>query len=84
MQSETDAKINKIVGFFMNNRNAKYSISFISYESEDALNIPIYSTGEMLNVVTNVNYQTQYPFFDFEQFKGLTVTMQKPLYISIK
>jgi hypothetical protein len=83
LRPETEFKINKIVDFLKSNNKAQYTISFSLQESENVLNVPIYSYGEILNIVMNVNNEIGNSFFDFDQFKNLTATIDKPLYISI-
>lgn len=84
LRAETEFKINAIIDFLKSNKKVEYTKSFNPEDSRNELNFSIYSTGEMLEIVTNVNLYINYPFFDFNQFKNLNVTMEKPLYISIK
>lgn len=82
--SETDTKINTIVDFLRGNKEAEYSIKLSSSLSENSITVSVFSYGEMLNIVTNVNLQVRYPFFKFDDFVELSVELEKPIHLQIQ
>ncbi len=84
LNTDIDTKINAIVDFLKNTKKADYSITSPSILSENSISIPVYSTGEMLSIITTVNYKIMYKFFEFNDFEKLNIEPAKPIHLLIK
>ena len=84
LRNETQNKIDIIIQFIKTNVGASYSISDSSIQSENSLSITIVSTGEYMNVITNVNVQSGYPFFSSDNFSTLNIVPENPVILRLK
>lgn len=78
----TDTKVRLIIEFLTNNK-ASYTITSTSVTFEHTISISVYNMGEMLNIITNVNYHISYKFFEFKDFENLNYQPGNPLYLNI-
>lgn len=84
LNTDIDTKIIMIVDFLRNTKKADYSITSTSILSENSISIPVYSIGEMLNIITTVNYKIMHNFFEFTDFENLNIEPAKPIHLLIK
>ncbi len=82
LDTHTDTKVISIIEV-LNHKTATYTISSTSVTLEHIISIPVYNMGEMLNIITKVNYKLSYNFFEFKDFENLLFQPGNPLYLNI-
>lgn len=48
------------------------------------MSVPIYSEGEMINIITSVNVALELPFFKFDELIKVIIQPSMPVFLHIK